>query len=192
MKTFASAFVRQLFVEWPKLRAQIGANKTTDWAEMDLAVRNNWTYEQAVRESVSCLPTCLLHMFMFANMENQVGIRAQANKASFEKAWEQFLEKTFDTMRSKAHSENLLKILGLKRDNKRSMSQWARELYDSCSSTYMFMLMNVLPGATSRARATCCLHGWLNHTGRLGTSSSTPMRTGLSSKQTSTTTRPSS
>jgi len=60
LKTFASAFVRQLFVEWPKLRAQIGANKTTDWAEMDLAVRNNWTYEQAVRESVSCLPACLV------------------------------------------------------------------------------------------------------------------------------------
>jgi len=189
---FASAVVKGLFVEWPKLRAQIGAEKQTDWGEMDLAIRHNWTYEQAVREFVSCLPTCLLHMFMFANMEKKVGIRAQVNKASFEKAWEQFLEKTFDTMRSKAHSENLLKILGLKRDNKRSMSQWARELYDSCSSTYMFMLMNVLPGATSRARATCCLHGWLNHTGRRGTSTSTPMTMGVRSKKTSTMTRPSS
>ena len=124
------------------LSAQIGANKTTDWADMDLAVRNNWTYEQAVREFVSCLPTCLLHMFMFANMENQVGIRAQVNKASFEKAWEQFLKKTFETMRSEAQSQIHLKILGRKQANNKSMSQFARELYDSCSSTYMFMLMN--------------------------------------------------
>ena len=72
LKTFASAVVKGLFVDWPMLRAQIGAEKKTDFGNMDLAIQNNWSYQQAVRELVSCSQTCLLHMFMFANMEKPI------------------------------------------------------------------------------------------------------------------------